>query len=201
MPGAPNRPPEKTPDTPLPPPVPVTPQHAALRRLVPSRVALLLDIWKGAPSPEVTGPFERAEAFYAAGDYGNASGELDRLSVRFAEPRWPTLPEPFRLLRVSIPAPTPPHWDPEHALTAPEREARRARRVAEEEVALANGSLAWAAAHGIDTAEFASRLGEAKASLEGDGLTPAFYERLDAVWVGLREKLPMPKGLGARPVA
>jgi hypothetical protein len=201
MPGAPNRPPEKAPEAPLPPPVPETPQQHALRRLVPSRVALLLEIWKGAPSPELTGPLSKAEAFYAAADYGNASSELDRLAIRFAEPRWPSLPEPFRFLRVTIPAPMPPHWDPEHALTPPEREARRARRVADEQVALATGSLAWAGHHGVDVTALAPLLDDAKASLAAGGLSPAFYERLDAVWTGLHERLPSPKGVGARPAA
>jgi hypothetical protein len=199
MPGAPNRPPEKAPEVPLPPPVPETPQQKALRRLVPSQVALLLDLWKGAPSPEVLSPFEKAEAFYAAGDYGNATGELERLSIRFAEPRWPSLPEPFRLLRVPIPAPMPPHWDPEHALSPPEKEARRARRAADEQLLLAAGCLAWAGAHGIDTSALRSSLADAKSSLETSGLTPAFYDRLDGVWTALRAQLPRPKGPASRP--
>jgi hypothetical protein len=201
MPGAPNRPPEKAPEAPVAPPVPETPQQKALRRLVPSRVALLLDLWKGAPSPEVMGPFEKAEAFYAASDFGNATGELERLSIRFAEPRWPSLPEPFRLLRVPIPAPMPPHWDPEHALPAPEREARRARRTAEEQVALATGCLAWAGGHGVETADLVPLLAEARSSLESAGLTPLFYERLDAVWTALHDRLPRPKSTTPRPAA
>ncbi|MGA8536079.1 MAG: hypothetical protein WB789_01645, partial [Thermoplasmata archaeon] len=94
--------------------VPETPERRALRRLAPSRVALRLDQWKGAPSPDLLTPFEKAEAAYTAGDYTAALQALDQLSIRFAEPRWPTLPEPFRRLRVPIPAPMPPHWDPEH---------------------------------------------------------------------------------------
>jgi hypothetical protein len=197
MPGAPNRPPEKAPEAPVPPPVPETPQQHALRRLVPSRVALLLDLWKGSPSPELTGPYDKAEAFYAAGDYANATGELERLSVRFAEPRWPSLPDPFRLLRVPIPAPMPPHWNPEHALPPEQKESLRARRVADEQVALATDCLAWAAMHGIDTSPLAPSLAQAKVSLETLGLTPEFYERVDAVWTGLHERLPRPKSAGA----
>jgi hypothetical protein len=201
MPGPPNRPPEKTPEAPYPALVPETPQEKALRRLVPSRVALLLDIWKGAPSPELTGPLEKAEAFYAAGNFADASGELDRLSVRLTEPRWPSLPEPFRLLRVPIPAPMPPHYNPEHALPPAEREARRARQAAEEQVALATDCLAWSAMHGIDTSTLAPSLAQAKVSVETVGLTPEFYQRLDAFWTALHERLPFPKSGGARPTA
>jgi hypothetical protein len=199
MPGAPNRPPETTPAPPPAPPVPETPAQRALRRLAPSRVALLLDAWKGAPSAELTTPFDRAEAAFAAGDFPNALSALDLLSVRFAEPRWPTLPEPFRQLRVPIPAPMPPHWDPEHALPVPEKEARRARRAAEEQVALAEASVAWMSAHQIDTADLAPRIAEAKALLGTEGVVPALYERLDVVWDAVRARVPLPKTTAGRP--
>lgn len=203
MPGAPNRPPESTPAPAAAPPVPETPQQRALRRLAPARVALLLDAWKGAPGADLLTPFDRAEAAFAAGDFANASTALDLLSIRFAEPRWPTLPEPFRGLRVPIPAPVPPHWDPEHGLPAPEKDARRARRVAEEQLALASASAAWMAAHQIDAADLAPRLEEAKAVLATEGVVPAFYERIDTVWDGVRTRVPRPKGPAgkAAPVA
>jgi hypothetical protein len=200
MPGAPNRPPEKTPVTPTSAPVPEPPEKKALRRLVPTRVALLLDTWKGAPSPELTGPFHKAEAAFAQGDYASALTALDLLSVRFAEPRWTILPDPFRLLRVTILAPVPPHWDPDHKLAAPEKDAKKARATAEEQLALARGSLAWAAAHGIETADLAPRLETAVARLaDPTGLGP-FYEEIDALWTGLHGRLPDPKG-GAGPAA
>src|SRR5208282_5581548 len=120
MPGAPNRPPEKAPEAPTAPPFHETPGQKALRRLVPTRVALLLDTWKGAPSPELVGPFQKAEAAFA--------------QVDFAEPRWTTLPEPFRLLRVAIFAPMPPSWDPDHALPASEKDAKKARKTADEQL-------------------------------------------------------------------
>jgi hypothetical protein len=198
MPGAPNRPPETTPAPTGPPPVPETPQQRVLRRLAPSRVALLLDVWKGAPNSDLLTPFDKAEAAFAAGDFPNAVSALDGLSVRFAEPRWPTIPEPFRQLRVPIPAPMPPHWDPEHALPTPEKDARRARRVAEEQLALAEASVAWMGAHTIDVADLAPRLAEAKTVLGTEGVVAAFYERIDAVWEAVRARVPLPKGPAPR---
>lgn len=199
MPGAPNRPPEKSPDAPPAPPLAETPADRVLRRLAPSRVALLLDLWKGAPSPELLVPFEKAEAAYAAGDLENAASALDLLCVRFTEPRWPTLPEPFRQLRVPIPAPTPPHWDPEHGLPSGEREARRTHRTAEEQLALAEGSVAWAGAHGVDTSDLSVRLAEARTVLSGEGVSAAFYDRIDGIWKAIRERTPFPRSGTPRP--
>lgn len=199
MPGPPNRPPEKTPEPAVPPTIPESAQEKALRRLAPCRVALLLDPWKGAPAPDLIGPFEKAEKAYASGDYAGCVTSLDLLSTRFAEPRWPTLPEPFRRLRVPIPAPMPPHWDPEHGLPAPEREARRARRAADDQLALAEACLAWAAGHGVETADLTSRIEEGKTLLSTEGVSPVFYERLDAVWNAVRERVPLPKSSPPRP--
>ncbi len=56
MPGAPNRPPENAPAAPVTPALSEPPEKKALRRLVPSRLTLLLDIWKGAPSTDLTVP-------------------------------------------------------------------------------------------------------------------------------------------------
>jgi hypothetical protein len=201
MPGAPNRPPERTDEAPPAPPVPEPPATRALRRLVPTHVALLLDSWKGAPSPEVLAPFERAEHALDAGDAVGALSALDQESIRFAEPRWPTLPQPFRLLRVPIPAPMPPNWDPENALPAPEKEARKARRTAEEQLELAEGSVAWAAQHGVPVDDLRPRVVAAKAALAAPGVPTAFYEEIDALWTALRPRLPRPKGAGARPAA
>ncbi|HYB79175.1 MAG TPA: hypothetical protein VEG66_05390 [Thermoplasmata archaeon] len=203
MPGAPNRPPEKTEAAPPPPSVPEPPEKKALRRLVPTRVALLLDTWKGAPSPDLMGPFRKAEEAFAHGDYATVTSSLDLLSVRFAEPRWATLPEPFRFLRVSIPAPVPPHWDPDHALTPAEKEAKKARRVAGEQLALAKGCLAWANGHGVVTGDLAVHLEGAAVRLsEPAGLVP-FYEQIDAFWTGLYGRLPAPKSgpSGSAPAA
>jgi len=139
MPGRPNKPPDIEPPPPSLAPIPEPPDKKALRRLVPTHVALLLETWKGAPSPDLTGPFGKAETAFASGDFAAALSSLDLLSVRFAEPRWPTLPEPFRLLRVPIPTPVPPHWDPDHALAAAEKDAKKARKSAEDQLALARG--------------------------------------------------------------
>jgi hypothetical protein len=201
MPGAPNRPPEATPEAPPPPPVPVSPRFRALARLAPSRVALLLDQWKGAPSPELLAPFDKAETAFDAGNFADATSALELLSVRFAEPRWTTLPEPFRLLRVPIPAPMPPSWNPDNALGAPEREARKVRREADEQLLLATASLGWAGAHGSDVADLQRALAEARSGLAADGVTPGFYERLEGIWDGVRARVPRPQPAKGRPPA
>ncbi len=201
MPGAPNRPPEKAPEAPVAPPVPETPQQKALRRLAPARVALLLDIWKANPSPELTGPYQKAEAAYAQGNFADATSALDLLSIRFTEPRWPSLPEPFRRLRVSIPAPTPPHWDPENALSPAEREAHRARRAADDQLHLAEGTLTWAGSRGIPVDDLAAPLARAKERFAQEGASAAFFEGIDAIWTAVRARFPSPTapGGGARP--
>ncbi len=196
MPGAPNRPPEATPP---PPPVVVTaPDRKVLRRLVPTHVTLLLDTWKGPLSPDLVVPFEKAETAFAASDFPAATSALDVLSVRFAEPRWPTIPEPFKLLRVPIPAPMPPSWDPEHALPAPDKDVRRARKEAETQLALATGCVAWAAQHGVAADDLKPLLDSARTALDAGGVPPAFHEGIDALWTALRPRLPRPKGSGAR---
>jgi|HubBroStandDraft_1064217.scaffolds.fasta_scaffold50864_2 hypothetical protein len=194
MPGAPNRPPPKDPEVPSAPTVPEPPERQALRRLAPSRIALRLDQWKGAPNADLLTPFEKAEAAYLAGDYTAALQALDQLSIRFAEPRWPTLPEPFRRLRVAIPPPMPPHWDPEHGMAVPEKESRKARRVADDQLALARATVAWATAHGTDLSAFSPRVEESAVILESEGLVPGFYERLDALWLAVRDQVAPPKG-------
>lgn len=199
MPGAPNRPPEKTPEVPVAPPVAEPPEKKALRRLVPTRVTLLLDIWKGAPSPDLIGPFQKAETAFAEGDFAGALAALDLLSVRFAEPRWPTLPEPFRHLRVLIFAPMPPHWNPDHSLAAAEKEAKKARKTADDQLALARGCLAWASAHGVETNDLVPKLDAAAAQLVDTATLTSFYEHIDALWSGLHGRLPAPKSATARP--
>ncbi len=201
MPGAPNRPPETTPAPPPPTPVGDPPERKVLRRLAPARVALLLDQWKGAPSPELTTPFEKAEAAFVAADYPGALSALDLLAVRFAEPRWPTLPEPFRFLRVPIPAPMPPSWNPDNALPPADREAKRAHRFAEEQLALADGSVAWATAHRVDLTDVAPAVGAARAILAAEGASAGFYDRIDGVWEAVRARVPLPKSTAARPAA
>jgi len=198
VPGAPNRPPDPAPEPRATPPAAEPPERKVLRRLAPCRVALLLEAWKGAPSAEVIAPFEKAEAAYAAGDYANALSALDLLSIRFAEPRWPTLPEPFRSLRVPIPAPTPPHWDPEHGLAPADKEARRARRAADEQLALARASVEWLGTHGVDLADLAPRVAEARTLLETEGAGGPFFERIDAVWDAVRSRAPRPRVAAAR---
>jgi hypothetical protein len=194
MPGAPNRPPDTTPAAPLVPPVQEPPEKKVLRRLAPSRVALLWEGWKGAPSLELITPFTKAETAYAAGDFPAAVTALDLLSVRFAEPRWPSLPEPFKRLRVPIPAPMPPHWNPDNALAPTDREAKRARDAAAEQLALAEGCLAWLTTHGTDVADLRPKLEEAKTIFPSEGASAGFYERIDSIWETIRTRAPLPKG-------
>lgn len=188
-----------------PPPPPSEAGGAAeriLRRLGPSRIALHLDLWKGAPSKELVQPLVSAEKAYESGDLPHAEGALDQLAVRFAEPRWPTLPEPFRGLRQSIPPPVPPHWDPEHALPAPERDARKLHRFAELQLKLAEASVAWAAAHGQAVDDLRPHVAGALARFPTEGGSAAFWADIDAVWKGLRARVPMPSSTPpARPAA
>lgn len=199
MPGAPNRPPERDADAPAPPPVPEAADRPLRRRLVASHVALLQETWKGAPSPELIAPFERASTALAAGDMAGATTALDQLSIRFAEPRWPTLPVPFRELRVAIPAPMPPHWDPESKLEPAARDAQRARRAAEGQLRLAEASVAWARTKGIPVDDLSPPLAAAQAALAGEGVPAGFYAAIDDVWSTLAGRLPRPTATAARP--
>jgi hypothetical protein len=199
MPGAPNRPP---PEAAAPAPAPPTreaPARGVLRRLVPSHVALLQDSWKGPLPPELLLPFEKAEGAYRAGDVVGATGALDLLAIRFAEPRWPSLPEPYRRLRVRIPAPVPPHWDPDHGLPAEEKEARKARRAAEDQLALATGAVSWAAAHGCAPDGLAAEVERLRAALASGTDLADVTAGLDGVWETLQPRLPRPKSGAPRP--
>jgi hypothetical protein len=192
MPGGPNKPPDVAP--PPAPPVTETPEQRALRRLAPSRVALRLPLWRGAPSSELVDPYLDAEARFGRGDLAGADGALDRLSIRFAEPRWPSLPAPFKELRVPIPNPQPPHWDPDHGLPAAEKEARRMQRYAATQLALARASVEEEAARGTAVDDLRP-LVEA-AALEAPGAGPAFWKGIDQVWSALRERVPVPVASG-----
>ncbi|MFZ3355324.1 MAG: hypothetical protein WA549_01040 [Thermoplasmata archaeon] len=198
MPGAPNRPPDPTPESPPKVAAADTPQQKALRRIAPARVALLLDLWKGSPPFDIVVPFEKAEAAYVAGDFPGALNALDQLAIRFAEPRWPTMPMPFRELRVTIPAPMPPQWDPEFSLSPEERESRRRRRFADTQLALAEGVIAWAQAKGIDLGESVQQVAIAKETLAATGADEAFFAHLDAVWTLVRDRVPAPKAAPPR---
>ncbi|MGI0131572.1 MAG: hypothetical protein ACREDK_00510 [Thermoplasmata archaeon] len=202
MPGAPNRPPE-TP-APIAPPPPEGLDGAArkaLRRLVPSRTALLLDLWKSSVPADIYTPFARAEAAFLSKEYAAAENHLDQLAVRFAEPRWPTLPVPFRDLRVAIVAPMPPHWDPDHALAPPEKEAKRQRQYADTQLKLATATLEWMGAHAIAVDDLSGALAEASATLGRDGASDAFWLTLDGLWSSAYARLPAPTAAGTRPVA
>ncbi len=191
MPGAPNRPPE-TGAPPPPPPVSGTPEERILRRLAPSRIALHLDLWRGAPAGELVKPLESAEAAYASGDLPHAESALDQLAVRFAEPRWPTLPPPFRGLRQEILPPVPPNWDPEHALSPAEREGKKIHRWAELQLKLAEASVTWAQGHGIPSEDLGAGLEEARRRFAVEGGSAAYWLAVDGIWRSIRERVPMP---------
>jgi hypothetical protein len=154
---------------------------------------LHLDLWKGAPSKELVQPLESAEASFTAGDIPHAEGSLDQLAVRFAEPRWPTLPAPFKGLRQEIPPPMPPSWDPDNALSAPEREGKKMHRFAELQLKLAEASVAWAGAHGIAITDLATPLQDAQTRFPVEGASAMFWADIDRIWVAVRERVPMPK--------
>ncbi len=198
MPGAPNRPPEVA-ASPVPPPA-AEPARAVLRRLAPSRIALHLDPWKGNPSAELLDPLDRAARLYAEGDLAGAAGALDQLSTRLAEPRWPTLPRPFRDLRVTVTVPQPPAWDPENALPAEEKASRRRRRDAELQRDLAHASLAWAKAHGIAVDDLEPARAQADSALASPGVPEEFWPAIDSIWSTLLERVPAPRRAG-RPAA
>ena len=200
MPGAPNRPPETAPETPPPPPATDSPAKRVLRRLAPARVVLNLDLWKGAPSQDLLTPFQKAEAAYSAGEFPTAEGALDALAVRFAEPRWPSLPTAFQALRVKIAAPQPPQWDPEYSLAPAERDALRTRRQAAAQLTLADAAVAWAGEHGVDVSELTPRLVVARAEFERDGASGAFYGEIDPIWEAIRDRVPLPKAVATPPV-
>ena len=192
MPGAPNRPPEIAATEPVTDPT----ARRVLRRLGPARVALHLDLWKGAPSHELVQLLERAEANFASGDLVTALSHLDQLAVRFAEPRWPTMPMPFKRLRVEIPAPQPPQWDPEHALPPAEKEIKRLAREGELHRDLAAATIAWGSAHQIDLSDLSPCLERAQATLAAAGPSDAFWADIDSFWQSVRSRVPMPKASG-----
>ncbi|MCI4326662.1 MAG: hypothetical protein L3K16_03380 [Thermoplasmata archaeon] len=197
MPGAPNSPPKM--DA-APPPVAIAPERRIFRRLAASKVALNLDLWKGAPSPELIAPYARAETAFAAGDFVNAEQALDHLSVRFAEPRWPTMPVPFRDLRVAIPAPMPPQWDPDFAVDPAEKERRKVLRSAELQLALIKATPAVAAKRGLPADDLATHVTEAEAEFASNGPSEPFWAHVDAIWTGVRERFPTPGAPKAVPV-
>ncbi|MCI4368156.1 MAG: hypothetical protein L3K09_01140 [Thermoplasmata archaeon] len=192
MPGAPNRPPEGAV-----PPAPAAPSpderaRKVVRRLAVCRVALWLDTWKGAPPAELLAPLEKAEASFASGDLGTAETSLDLLSVRFAEPRWTSMPLPFRNLRVNIPAPQPPAWDPENALPADQREALRAHRATETLLSILSASVAWADAHGISCADVLAPLELARSAFAAGTNDASVFGPMDAAADALRVRVRMP---------
>jgi hypothetical protein len=192
MPGAPNKPPDmEAPPTPASPPPGDKMQHA-IRRLAPDRLVLRLPIWRGAPNPDLVKPLERVAATLAAGEFPDAEKALDQFSVRLAEPRWPTIPEPWIRLRVPIPAPQPPHWDPDFKLTPADREAKKNREWAHTQLLLAKGALDLAPSLNIDLSDVQSTVAEAQEIFNRDGATAEFWAPLDRLWDAVQSRVPLP---------
>jgi hypothetical protein len=192
LPGAPNKPP--TPDA---APVPESPpagdkrQHA-IRRLAPARLVLRLPIWRGAPNADLVRPLERVAASLTAGEFPDAEKALDQFSVRLAEPRWPTIPEPWVRLRVPIPAPQPPHWDPDFQLAPADRETKKNREWAHTQLLLAKGAIDLAPSLSLDLADVQPTVAEAQAVFDRDGPTAEFWAPLDRLWDAVERRVPLP---------
>ena len=112
------------------------------------------------------------------------------------------MPVPFRDLRVTIPAPMPPQWDPEFSLPPEERECVVGVASLIVRLALAEGVLAWALTKAVDLGNVVSHVAQAKELLATTGADEAFFGHLDLVWTVVRERVPRPKSAPPRsPVA
>jgi hypothetical protein len=198
MPGAPNKPPEVNAPAAVAPPSAGDKLPHALRRLAPDRMVLHLPIWRGAPNGDLVKPLERAAATLAAGEYPDAEKALDQFSVRLAEPRWPTIPEPWIRLRVTIPAPQPPHWDPDFNLSPADRDTKRTREWAQTQLLLAQGALVLAPSLHVDLSDVQACVEEAKTAFERDGPSAGFWTPLDRFWEAVHSRVPLPTPAGAR---
>lgn len=191
MPGAPNKPPDV--DAPAAVPTPDTDRaRVALRRLAPGRIVLRLPIWRGAPNVDLVKPLERAASTMAAGEFPDAEKALDQFAVRLAEPRWPTIPEPWIRMRVAIPAPQPPHWDPDSKLAPADRDAKKARQFAETQLLLAKAAVDVAPSLQLDLADMQPCVVEAQALFAQEGASPGFWSPIDRLWEAVRDRVPLP---------
>jgi hypothetical protein len=200
MPGAPNKPPELAATSPAAAGPEEARRRQVLRRLGPARAVLRLEVFRGAPHPDLVKPVERAESLFVASDFLNADLALDQFAVRLAEPRWPTLPEPFRRLRVEIARPQPPHWDPDHALSAAEKDTKKARGFAELQLLVATACVERGPSLGADLASFGPALDGARRLLESEGATDAFWAPIDELWSAVRDRIALPASAATRPV-
>jgi hypothetical protein len=198
MPGAPNKPPPiDVPPAPVVPPAGDKLQHA-VRRLAPDRLVLRLPIWRGAPSSDLVKPLERVAVTLSAGEFPDAEKALDQFSVRLAEPRWPTIPEPWIRLRTAIPAPQPPHWDPDFKLTPADREAKKAREWAQTQLLLAKAALELAPTLGVDLSDVQSCVAEGQAAFDREGASTEFWVLIDRLWEAVQARVPLPTPAAAR---
>jgi hypothetical protein len=145
----------------------------------------------------LTDPLEKAETAFAARDIPATETHLDRLAVRLAEPRWPTLPEAYRILAVKVIVPTPPQWDPDFSLPPEEKEKRRDRREKVGQLTLAQACLEGEKRRGTPTDDLAPMLAVAEAALAVGGDESLFWPPIDSIWANLHERVPLPMVKGA----
>jgi hypothetical protein len=156
-------------------------------------------MWRGAPNADLVKPLERVATALAAEEFPDAEKALDQFAVRLAEPRWPTIPEPWVRLRVAIPAPQPPHWDPDFKLSPADREVKKNREWAQTQLLLAKGALELAPTLGVDLTEVQAGIAEAQAVFDRDGPTAEFWTPLDRLWEVVQSRVPLPSPATARP--
>lgn len=191
MPGAPNKPPDRDAAPAPESPPPGDKRQHALRRLAPDRLVLRLPIWRGAPNADLVKPLERVATTLASGEFPDAEKALDQFSVRLAEPRWPAIPEPWVRLRVLIPAPQPPHWDPDFQLAPADREAKRNREWARTQLLLAKGALELAPSLNVDLTDVEPTVATAQAVFDREGPTAEFWAPLDRLWDAVERRVPL----------
>jgi hypothetical protein len=198
MPGAPNKPPEIDSPPAGSSPSPGDKLPHALRRLAPDRMVLHLPIWRGTPHADLLKPLERAAATLAAGEFPDAEKALDQFSVRLAEPRWPTIPEPWIRLRVTIPAPQPPHWNPDFNLSPADRDAKKEREWAQTQLLLAKGAIDLAPSLHVDLTDVQSCVVEAQTVFDQGGASAGFWAPLDRFWDAVQSRVALPSPASAR---
>ncbi|MCI4340503.1 MAG: hypothetical protein L3J73_04480, partial [Thermoplasmata archaeon] len=103
---------------------------------------------------------------------------------------------PFKRLRVEIPQPQPPQWDPDHALPAADKETKRLAREADMHRDLALASIAWGSTHQVDLSDLTPCVERAQATLASAGPGDAFWADIDSFWQAVRTRVPMPKAAG-----
>ena len=126
MPGAPNRPPKIEATEPTGPTPPRAAWSGAWRPM--PRRARIWTSGRGPRPPSSSCCSSAPRRTSPPATSSTASSSLDQLAVRFAEPRWPTMPMPFQRLRVEIPPRCRRTGTPISPSPPPEKERRRRLR-------------------------------------------------------------------------